>query len=68
MSWCPAIWCNFLLGLACQLTAVCWNWRDLFVNEATLTGETFPVEKILGNLPADTPLTGRTNALFRELM
>ncbi len=30
--------------------------RDLFVNEATLTGETFPVEKAPGAVPADTPL------------
>jgi P-type Mg2+ transporter len=39
--------------------------RDLFVNEATLTGETFPVEKLPGDLPADTPLAHRTNALFQ---
>lgn len=30
--------------------------RDLFVDEATLTGESFPVEKNAGLLPADTPL------------
>ena len=39
--------------------------RDLFVNEATLTGETFPVEKTPSDLPADTPLAGRSNALFQ---
>lgn len=38
--------------------------RDLFTNEATLTGETFPVEKNVGALPADTPLGRRSNALF----
>jgi Mg2+-importing ATPase len=38
--------------------------RDLFVDESTLTGETFPVEKEPGVLPADTPLAKRTNALF----
>jgi Mg2+-importing ATPase len=38
--------------------------RDLFVDEATLTGETFPVEKEAGILPAETPLHGRTNSLF----
>ncbi|MDO8437279.1 MAG: magnesium-translocating P-type ATPase [Nitrosomonadaceae bacterium] len=39
--------------------------RDLFVNEATLTGETFPVEKAAADLPVDTPLAHRTNALFQ---
>ena len=38
--------------------------KNLFVNEAALTGETFPVEKIVGLLPSDTPLAGRTNSLF----
>jgi Mg2+-importing ATPase len=38
--------------------------RDLFVDESTLTGETFPVEKDPGVRPADTPLALRTNALF----
>ena len=38
--------------------------RDLFVDEATLTGETFPVEKLVGVLPPDTPLAKRANALF----
>jgi Mg2+-importing ATPase len=34
------------------------------VDEATLTGETYPVEKVCGLLPADTPLARRTNSLF----
>ncbi len=38
--------------------------NNLFVNEASLTGETFPVEKTAGVLPADTPLAKRTNSLF----
>ncbi len=38
--------------------------RDLFVDEAALTGETFPVEKTVGPVPAETPLARRTNALF----
>ena len=38
--------------------------KDLFVNEAALTGETFPVEKTAGVLPAETPLAQRTNSLF----
>ncbi|MGV8057917.1 MAG: magnesium-translocating P-type ATPase [Smithellaceae bacterium] len=37
---------------------------DLFVDEATLTGESFPVEKNVGLLPAETPLAKRTNSLF----
>ncbi|HEY5594026.1 MAG TPA: HAD-IC family P-type ATPase, partial [Nitrospiria bacterium] len=38
--------------------------KDLFVDEATLTGETYPVEKTVGMLPPETPLGRRTNALF----
>ncbi len=38
--------------------------QDLFVNEATLTGETYPVEKAAGVLPADAPLAKRGNTLF----
>lgn len=38
--------------------------KDLFVDEATLTGETYPVEKICGVLPADIPMARRTNSLF----
>ncbi|MCX6090177.1 MAG: magnesium-translocating P-type ATPase [Candidatus Atribacteria bacterium] len=38
--------------------------KDLFVDEAVLTGETFPVEKSTGVLSADTPLSKRTNVLY----
>ena len=38
--------------------------KDLFVDEAMLTGEAFPVEKAVAVLPADTPLGQRTNALW----
>jgi len=38
--------------------------RDLFADEATLTGETFPAEKSVGILPADTRLGKRTNFVF----
>ncbi len=38
--------------------------KDLFVAEAALTGETFPVEKAAGTSAADAPLSGRTNCLF----
>lgn len=38
--------------------------KDCFANEATLTGETFHVEKTPGSLPKETPLRLRTNALW----
>jgi len=38
--------------------------KDLFVNEATLTGETYPVEKMAGVLTPETPLGQRNNTLF----
>ena len=38
--------------------------RDLFVDEATLTGETYPAEKSVGVLAPDTPLSARSNTLF----
>ncbi|HEX4851314.1 MAG TPA: HAD-IC family P-type ATPase, partial [Puia sp.] len=38
--------------------------KDLFTNEATLTGETFPVEKMPGSLPGDTRISERKNSLF----
>ncbi len=38
--------------------------RDLFVNEAALTGESYPVEKRPGPLPAGAPLARRVNSLF----
>ncbi len=38
--------------------------NDLFVDEASLTGETYPVEKMTAVLAAETPLARRTNALF----
>lgn len=31
------------------------NSKDLFVDEASLTGETYPVEKMAGLMPAETP-------------
>src|SRR5690349_14950940 len=36
--------------------------KDLFIDEATLTGETYPVEKSVGVLAAETPMGQRTNA------
>jgi Mg2+-importing ATPase len=38
--------------------------KDLFVDEAAMTGETYPVEKTVGVLGADTPLGRRANSLF----
>jgi P-type Mg2+ transporter len=38
--------------------------KDLFVNEATLTGESYPVEKSASILSEKTPLRDRTNSLF----
>jgi Mg2+-importing ATPase len=38
--------------------------KDLFVDEATLTGETYPVEKMAAVLAPETPLAKRTNTLF----
>ncbi len=38
--------------------------QDLFLDEATLTGETYPVAKAAATLPPETPLSQRTNTLF----
>jgi Mg2+-importing ATPase len=38
--------------------------RDFFVNQAVLTGETFPVEKCPGVVAAGASLTQRTNCVF----
>ncbi len=38
--------------------------KDLFVDEAAMTGETYPVEKLVGILPTETPLSQRTNSLL----
>lgn len=37
---------------------------NLFIDEAALTGESFPAEKMPGILTVDTPLSQRTNALW----
>jgi Mg2+-importing ATPase len=37
--------------------------RDLCLDEAALTGESFPVEKRVGVLPLETPLAQRSNVL-----
>lgn len=38
--------------------------KDLFVDEATLTGETYPVDKEVGTVEETAPLSRRTNTLF----
>jgi Mg2+-importing ATPase len=38
--------------------------KDLFIDEATLTGEVYPVEKSAGTMPPATPLAQRSNAIF----
>ncbi|MDB5347624.1 MAG: magnesium-translocating P-type ATPase [Schlesneria sp.] len=38
--------------------------RDLFLNEAALTGESFPMEKIPGEVAEHTSLGQRTNSLY----
>jgi Mg2+-importing ATPase len=38
--------------------------KDLFIDEAALTGETFPVEKRKGTTPAGAPLAERPNVLY----
>jgi P-type Mg2+ transporter len=38
--------------------------KDIFVDEATLTGETYPVEKSAGELVKETQLGQRNNTLF----
>jgi Mg2+-importing ATPase len=38
--------------------------KDFLVTEASLTGESFPVEKQPGVLPEDTPLARRSNCVF----
>ena len=41
-----------------------WEATDLHVNEAILTGETFPTEKRLGPVDAGAPLAARANSVF----
>jgi len=38
--------------------------KDLFIDEAALTGETYPEDKMPGIFPEETPLAQRNNTLF----
>ncbi len=38
--------------------------KDFLVTESSLTGESFPVEKRPGTVPATAPVSARTNAVF----
>ena len=38
--------------------------KDFFVNESTLTGETYPIEKNIELVPSDVPIAKRTNSVF----
>jgi Mg2+-importing ATPase len=55
-----------LLSAGCNVPGDCrvLESKDLFVDEATLTGETYPAEKSSQPVPAETPLAKRTSALF----
>jgi len=39
--------------------------KDLFVDESTLTGETYPVEKHVGIAAVGAPISERSNSLFK---
>ncbi len=38
--------------------------KDVYVSEAPLTGESYPVEKATGTVPRETPLAQRRNSVF----
>lgn len=38
---------------------------ELHVNESSITGESFPAEKMPGTVPEDTPISGKTNCLWK---
>ncbi|MCX6017693.1 MAG: magnesium-translocating P-type ATPase [Chloroflexi bacterium] len=56
-----------LLGAGAVIPADCVliEERDLFVDEAALTGESYPAEKHVGIASADAPPALRSNALFQ---
>jgi Mg2+-importing ATPase len=52
-------------GAVIAADCVLFSERDLFVDEATLTGESFPAEKHVGVSAPDDPPSRRANALFQ---
>jgi len=63
-----AISCSLRQAMSSLETVFFWI-QDLFVDEAALTGETYPVEKSVGILPPETPSSQRTNsALYGKPM
>ncbi|MCA9904725.1 MAG: cation-transporting P-type ATPase, partial [Anaerolineae bacterium] len=54
---------SLMAGSLIPADALLLDAKDLFVNQAVLTGETFPVEKTPG-VVADAELTQRTNTVF----
>jgi len=58
------MWCSYapVYGIPadCRLLSE----QDLFVNQAALTGESFPVDKSPGVVESDTPLAQRSNMLL----
>jgi len=56
-----------LLSAGSSVPADCFllECRDLFVDEALLTGETFPVEKNAGRVLTETVISKRTNCVFQ---
>ena len=55
---------NFSAGNIIPADCLLFEENDLHVNEATLTGETYPAEKAIGIIAADTGISKRTNTLF----
>ena len=55
---------NFSAGDIIPADCLLFEEKDLHVNEATLTGETYPAEKAIGKLDAATGISKRTNTLF----
>jgi Mg2+-importing ATPase len=56
---------HFAAGDAIPADCLLLESKDLSVNESTLTGETFSVEKNAGVIPRDTRLALRSNVLYR---